>query len=105
MVKADQGKPRLYWLPKVFAAYAKPVAVSWPKRKHKKKQSLRVKLKKLKLVSRVIAAIRLQKLFFDFLMFRPVQSKFVVECIISLRLSDIILKAIRRQWRKIRRRY
>jgi len=103
-LRASEGKLRLYWLPKIFMAYARPVPI--PVKRLLAKNKRGKKKKALRLLFRLARAVHLRKLWFDFLLMNPGISRFDGECIISLRLCDIIRKSLRRKWRRIwRNRY
>ena len=103
MAKAADGAVHLYWLPHLFASEAQPVEIKINKRRTKKKKKKRWR-QKLRLLLDIIGATHLEKLWFNWLLFSPGQSRFNAECIISVTACDIIGRIIRRIWRKRWRR-
>lgn len=105
-LRAEEGKLRLYWLPRVFIGYAppQPLPVKQLMRLGSRERRRDGGLKKLRRLWRVARTLRLRKLWFDFLFLRPGSSHFDGECIISFSLCDIMLKSLRRWQRRLRRK-
>ncbi len=104
MLRIEDGKLRIYWLPRVFAGYSRPLLLVRTENKKKHSWStVRKRLLAVKKIWRLIRLPRLEQIYFDFLLRNPGPDQLQAECIISYTLSDIISKHIRHRWRRWRR--
>lgn len=105
MFRIDSGTPSIYWLPRVFGGYAKPIPLrSGAGRKKINWQQIKRIFRLLKRIIKFAGWPALEQLYFNFFLQRWGASYFAGECIISFTLCDIINKHIRHAWRKLRRK-
>lgn len=95
----EQGKVRIYWLPRVFGGYSSPVLLEGKKQRPKSWAEIKKSLRRAKRVLCFVRLPRLENICFSFFLQQQLQG----ECIISYTWSDIIGKQIRHFWRKQRR--
>ena len=104
-IKVKAGSLLIYWLPRLFLGFGRPIKLPHHKLNKSSKGNKRNLLQTWQRLRPIARAIRLQKYNFIFIPGNHFLQRFSAECIISISLSDIIIKSIKAKSIQRRRKH